>query len=84
MPFTIPNFETYIVATTASDGQGKFHPAIKHGLTTRYWPNRKFNQEIEAYTAARDALQDAINAANAIFQEWNVVELGADLELEAY
>lgn len=71
----IADFSTYIVPTTVSDGNGKFHPGIKYGLQIHYWANRKFDDENEAYTAAELAVNDAIAAANSVIREWNLTSL---------
>lgn len=65
----------YLVATTVSDGAGKYHPAVQNGHHVYYWANRKFDEEDTAWAAARDALADALAALNAVVGAWNLTSL---------
>lgn len=71
----IADLETYLVPTTVSDGQGKFHPGVKHGLEIHYWPNIKCSNEDMAYERARMAINDAREAANSVISQWNVISM---------
>lgn len=79
----LENFSTSLIATTITAADGKFHPALlwqAHYVADRlhvvhYWENRKFDDEDEAYVAASAALDDAIAAANAVIEQWNLTKL---------
>lgn len=55
-----------------SYGLGPFHPAIRNGRTTWYWPNITFATEMEAYSRACCSLADALQPAINNIKEWNV------------
>jgi hypothetical protein len=56
----------------SSYGTGPYHPALRTGKATMYWPNITYHTEDEAYDFAAQALKRAWDAAAAVAQEWNI------------
>lgn len=71
------NIDLRLYATSVTGEDGKFHPAVSAGgiAPVHYWPNVKFATEQEAYEHASLAVKDALDAANSVAQNWNVVKL---------
>lgn len=72
-------FDGYLKPTFASDGAGKFHPALHHNLGVYYWPNIKVATAGEASNLASKAVNDALEAANTIITGWNLLPIGERL-----
>jgi hypothetical protein len=64
------NWKQGVYATTY--GSGPFHPAIANDGEVYYWPNITYPTEDEAFTRADKALADAIAAADAVVNGWNI------------
>lgn len=69
------SFDQHWWPTTVDAGDGKFHPAIESAAVgIQYWPNIRDTEE-KAYERAALALKDALNAAEAVAREWNLIKL---------
>lgn len=53
-------------------GSGPFHPAIRNGSITYYWPNITYENEDDAAAWAKKTVDQAYAPVNAIIQGWNI------------
>lgn len=66
-----------LYATTVTGLDGKYHPAVINSPvldTPYYWPNITFANEDEAYQHAQAAINDVLEAANKVVENWNVIK----------
>lgn len=69
-----PLAQLEMFATWVTTADGKFHPAIEVQGKTYAWYNIKKATWQEAYEHAGLAIKDAMDAAQAVVNSWNIQE----------
>lgn len=61
-------------ATTVRNSAGRFYPVIVHdheGYERRFWPSVDYENEEDAYRAAREALTHCLSQGGVLSPIWN-------------